>query len=126
MGSFDLHTTNPQSTMPTADHQPIPSHYGSLSTLIRKFVFEYLKGIDAMIRWIGTSIVISIFYGIVWAAVLVLIRLPFGDAVGDMCEPYVLLLASPLVIRFGILAGGFEIPAIFTGRLKKVDDTQPR
>lgn len=96
------------------DPQPTPSHYGSLSTLIRKFGLEYLKGIDALIRLVGTVILISILYGIVWTAVLVVFRLPFGDSVADMCGPYVFLLASPLVIRLGIVGGGFDIPAIFT------------
>ena len=81
--------------------------------ILKRFVIAYLRGIDAVLRLVGTSAIIALLYGVLRFAIHVCVQTPFGEAAAATAFPVTALILTPILIRTGILAGGFEIPAIW-------------
>jgi hypothetical protein len=101
---------------PDTESNKLPDHYGSLRQLIGKIVRGYLRSVDATIRLLGTCIICAILHGAFWAALNGISELFFGDSLGDGFVLMLTFIISPVIIRFGLLGGGFVIPPIFGSR----------
>jgi len=72
----------------------------------------YLVSIDAVIRLLGTHIIIALMYAAVGLILNSFNWLFSGSFSTSQFHPWVGLLLAPPILRLGILAGGFSIPPL--------------
>ena len=88
--------------------------------LAKRLGIIYLKGIDALIRFIGSYIIMCLFVLIIYGLSLCISFLPFMSVAPQDLTWILSLLLLPFIVRFGVLAGGLSIPPIF-GKKNQTD-----
>lgn len=79
---------------------------------ILKFVRFYLRSIDAVIRLIGTHLIIGLLFAALGVLLNSLNWLLFGTFTTGPLHLWVGLILAPPILRIGVLAGGFSIPPL--------------
>ena len=90
----------------------IPSHYGSMRSLLKTALVSYIKGIDVIIRVIGTCIIIAIVGFLIRMVAALFCLLPFVTLEVETLAGIITLVLLPLILRVAVLGGGFTVPPI--------------
>lgn len=111
----------------------MPEHYGSIQPALKRIAANYIKGLETLIRLLGSVIIIGILSIMASALSLIIIAfplqiigdfekpesfsaIPFANGFGPLIAYTTLFILAPLIIRFGLSATGFSHPTKFSNR----------
>jgi hypothetical protein len=97
--------------------------------MVKKIARYYMLGIDAVIRLIGTCLIVGLMIAALGVVLNAMNWLFFGQFSNGPLHAWIGLILLPPILRLGILAGGFTIPPLWnpSGRpgITKRDDNKP-
>lgn len=92
---------------------------------ILKVARFYLLSIDAVIRLIGTCLIIGLLFAALGVILHALNWLLFGTFSTGPLHVWIGLILAPPILRLGVLAGGFSIPP-FLNRSQEAGGTNDK